>query len=268
MSNPVLGRYANFSGGRRGGGVASWGRDAFHEMNDSGAMLRGQMSNRGGGRLTLDDVLMKTLVLFAVLVPVALAAAFFTPPALQGTVMLVSLVALIVLGIATMVKKTVSPAFVFLYVTVKGVFAGVLSAMYAYLFDGAVTTALIATVVAAVTVIAGVKVGILRTSPRARKIFGFLLLGYFAFSIIAVVAALAGFPILTFGSGFLVLVSVFGVGMAVFSFVTDVEDVQAAVQAGVPESESWRLAFGVAVSLVWLYLEILRLVGALQSFSD
>lgn len=219
-------------------------------------------------RITLDDVLMKALALFGILVPTAIATAFLVPQALLGTVWLGTFAIGIVLGIVIAVKKTVSVPLIIAYTLVQGVFTGAASAFYNHMFEGAVTTAVVATTVTALVVIFGVKSGFLRTSGTARKIFGYLLLGYFSFTLIAVGAALLGMPILTLGSPLLLIVAVFGVGMATFSFVTDVEDVQVAVANGAPKGEDWRLAFGVVVSLVWLYLEILRLIAAIRSIAD
>lgn len=251
MSNPVIQKYASFDNKHNG----------YQPIE-----IRDHLKTDRA--ITLDDVLVKTLILFAVLIPVAGIAYFLTPPALMGTALLGSLAATLVLGVIIALKRKVSVPLIFAYVVLKGVFAGVLSASYNYMFDGIVTTALVSTAITAVVVIGGVKMGILRTSSRARQIFGYLMIGYFVFSLVALGAALLGFGFLHFGSPLLLAVAVFGVGMAVFCFVTDVEDVKHAVSTGLPASEDWRLAFGITVSLVWLYLEILRLIAAVRSMVE
>ena len=59
----------------------------------------------------------------------------------------------------------------------------------------------------------------------------------------------------------LLLISAFGVGLAVFNLILDFDYIENGVRNGLPEKESWRAAFGLMVTLVWLYLEILRLLG-------
>ena len=66
------------------------------------------------------------------------------------------------------------------------------------------------------------------------------------------------------------IVGVFGVALASYSLVLDFTNTTEAVEAGLaPSGESWRLAFGLTASLVWLYIEILRILMYLASiFSD
>ena len=67
------------------------------------------------------------------------------------------------------------------------------------------------------------------------------------------------------GSGLLGIgISLLGVGLASYSLAIDFDDIENAVRAGMPEKVSWMLAFGLIVTLVWLYLEILRLLAVLR----
>lgn len=52
--------------------------------------------------------------------------------------------------------------------------------------------------------------------------------------------------------------------MASYSLVMDFEDVQHATEAGVPRKYAWRIAFGLAVTLIWMYIEILRILAILR----
>jgi len=58
---------------------------------------------------------------------------------------------------------------------------------------------------------------------------------------------------------------VLGVGLAAFSLIMDFDLISQAVRAGAPEHESWRLAFGLLVTLIWLYLELLRLISIIAA---
>jgi uncharacterized YccA/Bax inhibitor family protein len=62
-----------------------------------------------------------------------------------------------------------------------------------------------------------------------------------------------------------ILLCMAGVALASFSLVLDFDAIEEGVKLGVPERESWRAAFGLTVTLVWLYLEILRLLAILNS---
>ena len=60
----------------------------------------------------------------------------------------------------------------------------------------------------------------------------------------------------------------FGVGLAAFSLMLDFESISRGVRMGLPERESWRMAFGLLVTLIWLYLEILRLLAIIAASRD
>lgn len=216
---------------------------------------------------TYSDVLQKTAVQFAVVLPVALIVGLFTPTATLSAISLVSSLAALVLCFIISMKRSVSVPLIFLYAVVEGAFVGSLTALYGYMFNGVVLTAVFATTITATAIIIGENVGFLKTSPRSRKIFSYLIIGYILFSLAMLAAGFLGYP-MRFGSSLSILVSIFGTGMASFSLLSSVEDVKRSTQYGVPEKEAWRLAFGLVVSLVWLYVEILRLVANLSSLSS
>ena len=62
--------------------------------------------------------------------------------------------------------------------------------------------------------------------------------------------------------------ALFGVGLASFSLMLDFQSIRQAISMGLPERESWRLAFGLTVTLVWLYLEMLRLFAIIAGRRD
>jgi uncharacterized YccA/Bax inhibitor family protein len=70
-----------------------------------------------------------------------------------------------------------------------------------------------------------------------------------------------GFP----GGSTGLLIAVAGVALASFFLVLDFDQIDKTIAAGAPQEESWRCAFGLMVTLVWLYLEILRLISILRS---
>lgn len=61
------------------------------------------------------------------------------------------------------------------------------------------------------------------------------------------------------------LVSAFAVGLAVFTLILDFDYIERGIAMGLPEQESWRAAFGLTVTLIWMYIEILRILAILRS---
>jgi uncharacterized YccA/Bax inhibitor family protein len=64
-----------------------------------------------------------------------------------------------------------------------------------------------------------------------------------------------------YGTQFGIIVAVLGVLLAAFFLLLDFEAISQGIKMGVPERESWRMAFGLMVTLIWLYLEFLRLLA-------
>ena len=154
-----------------------------------------------------------------------------------------------------------------LYAALEGVFVGAISMVFEAAFEGVVTTAIIATTATFAGMFVAWKVGIIKVTDKSRRIFGMAIMGYLLFGIANVVASFMGvgngwgFG----GSGLLGIgISVLGVGLASYSLAIDFDSVDRAVAAQLPEKYSWLMAHGLIVSLVWLYLEMLRLFARMR----
>ncbi len=224
------------------------------------------------GRLTLDDVVMKTLGLFAVVVVVGAASWFVVADperaGLSLPLMLGGMLGSLAIGLVIAFKKTISVPLIVLYAVLEGVFVGAISSVFERMFPGVVTTAVIATVSTFAGMFLAWKFGIIKVTDKSRRIFGMAIMGYLLFSLANVVASFMGVGG-TWGFGgknslLGIGISVLGVGLASYSLAIDFDSVDRAVAARLPEKYSWLLAHGLIVSLVWLYLEILRLLARLR----
>ena len=222
------------------------------------------------GRVTLDDVVMKTMGLFVVLLAGAGAAWVLSDqtPSLALPMVLGGMLLALVLGFAIALKKTISVPLIVLYAAVEGVFVGAISNYYNDRFgQGLVSTAVIATLSVFAAMFVGWKSGVIKVTERSRRIFGMALIGYLIFALVNVFASFMGvgggwgFG----GSGMLgIAISLFAVGLASYSLAIDFDTIDRAVAAGAPEKYSWLLGHGLIVSLVWLYLEMLRLLARMR----
>ncbi|HEY8307138.1 MAG TPA: Bax inhibitor-1/YccA family protein [Lapillicoccus sp.] len=221
------------------------------------------------GRLTYDDVVVKTLGLFVVLVAAAAGSWFLTRgnPALLMPFWLGGALLGFGVALAVIFMKTISAPLIVLYALLEGVFLGAFSQVMEQRWPGIVTTAVVATLCTFAGMLAGYRFGIIKVTSRSRRIFGMAMIGYLLYSVVNVVALMFGW---TSGWGFNssgllgVGVSLLGVGLAAYSLAIDFDDIGNAVRVGMPEKVSWKLAFGLIVTLVWLYLEILRLLAVLR----
>ena len=207
-------------------------------------------------RMTMDDVIVKTGILLAIVVGVGAVSWVAGVPLGIG-----ALAALVGFGLAmvNIFKKQVSPGLVMAYAAAQGVFLGTISASYNGQYRGIVVQAVVGTAAVFGAVLMGYKSGRLRATPKFRKVVTFGLIG--------LVAAFTSGDPLGISGGNTGLSILFTGGLIVFgalTFVLDFDQADAMIAAGVPEREAWRVGFGLIVGLVFLYLNVLRLLSYFQ----
>ena len=216
-----------------------------------------------GERLTMNDVMVKTGINLG-LVAVGAAVAWNAP-----VLLLLGMVGGLVLGLVNSFKKKVSPILVMTYALMEGLLLGGLSAVVDMRYPGVAVQAVLATLVVAGTTLTLFANGKLRATPKLNKIFMIGAIGYMAYGFISILGAgIFGSSLNSFSIGGIPLglvVGLFAVALATYSLLLDFTTTSEAVEAGLPERESWRLAFGLTASLVWLYVEILRVLMYLAS---
>lgn len=218
------------------------------------------------GRMTVEDTVVKTLLVFGILVASAVAGWMFASP----LVMIGGLLGGLVLGLINTFKKVPSPALIVGYAVLEGLFVGGISNIYNSMWDGIVTEAVIGTLgVIGVTLFLFLS-GKFRSSARMTKIVTVAMVGYLVYQVVNMVLMVTG---VTGGAAFgLSSMSIAGVPLGVviglvvvflaaYSLVLDFESIKLGAERGAPAVYAWQGAFGVAVTVVWLYLEILRMLA-------
>ncbi len=215
-------------------------------------------------RMTYQDTIFKTLGGFAVLL--VGAAVGWMIPALA----IVGAIAGLVLALVNIFKRKPSPALILAYAFAEGLLVGGVSNFFNQMTEGIVPMAVLGTLGVVGVTLALFANGKVRTSRRATKIFLVAIVGYAAFSLVNIVLMLTG-VVDSFGGG-LRNVEILGmplgiplgilvVLLAAYSLVMDFEQVKNGVESGAPRIYGWTAAFGIMVTVVWLYLEILRLLS-------
>ena len=212
--------------------------------------------------MTVDDVVTKTGITLAVLV----AAAAVTWISEQWWLALPA--ALVGFGLAMVVifKKTVSPPLILAYAAVQGVFLGGISAIFNARFPGVVLNAVVGTAAVFGGMLVVYKTGAVRVTPRFQKWMMGALIGVVGLMLVNLVASFftPGGLGLRAGGTTAIIFSLVCIGVAAFSFLMDFDAADKAIRAGAPEKFAWYTAFGLTVTLVWLYLEMLRLLSYFQ----
>jgi len=261
-SNPVLGRaFNNKRGFASMGSVATAPAEAtLEDLYNAPAA-----SSLRTGRMTMDDVVTRTGILFGVLV--IFGAAAWTLNLGMG-VMMIGILVGFGLAMALTFSKTVRPPLAIAYAAVEGLALGTLSHYYNLAYPGIVSQAILGTLAAFVGVLFAYRSGKVRVTPRFTRIVMGAAIGYLVLGVISMFAAFAhvGGGMGFYGiHGLGLLLAVAGVGLASVFLILDFDQIQKGVAAGLPEAESWRAAFGLMVTLVWLYMEVLRLLSILRN---
>jgi uncharacterized YccA/Bax inhibitor family protein len=218
------------------------------------------------GRMTFDDVIVKTAACLGVLL-VGAAVTMFVCMGLASMLMIVGALGGFVLAMVNTFKKQPSPALILAYAGLEGLFLGGLTRVLDTMYPGVGLQAVIGTLsVFAVTLVL-FKSGKVRATPKAMRFFMIAMVGYALFSVVNLVMMLTGLTTEPFGlrSGVIgVAIGVLAIGLAAFSLVMDFTSIEAGVRNGAPQRFSWTAAFGLTVTLVWLYVEIIRLLAILR----
>ncbi len=224
------------------------------------------------GRMTFDDVIMKTAACLGVLV-VGAAVTLIAPQGLSMMLMLVGVLGGFALAMVNTFKKQPSPALILAYAGLEGLFLGGLTRILDGMFPGVGLQAVIGTLsVFAVTLVL-FKSGKVRATPKAMRFFMIAMIGYAVFALVNMVMVWTGvvnspFGLSTsveiFGIPLGVFIGLLAIGLAAFSLIMDFTSIEAGVRSGAPQRFSWTAAFGLTVTLVWLYVEIIRLLSILR----
>jgi uncharacterized YccA/Bax inhibitor family protein len=229
-----------------------------------------------GRVMTINDVVVRTATMF---VPLLITAYFAWTLQVGFGVVLIAMFVALGLGFWGALSKTVRPVVFLAYATVEGVVVGGFSFwMQEYVNQSQwaagnpdppniVMQAVLGTLAAFAAMLFLYGTRIIKVTGRFKKMMMIAFLAYFGIAIASLVGALFG---VGGGWGFYgmdglgILLCVAGVALASFSLVLDFDAIETGITMGVPERESWRAAFGLTVTLIWLYLELLRLLAILN----
>lgn len=273
-SNPVFrslpkgqGGYAQF-----GTGAASFGAQQV-QAQPYATQYPDQQQAGVSRPMTIDDVVTKTGITLAVVTALGVLSYFMVsmnPGLMMPFVLVGSLGGLALILIATFGRKQDNPAIVLSYAALEGVFLGAASFLFANLVStggpGMIAQAIFGTVGVFVGMLVVYRTGAIRVTPKFTRMMVAALFGVLAIALLNMVLALFG---VGGGEGFglrsggplAIIFSLVCIGLAAFMFLIDFDSADQMIRAGAPEKAAWGVALGLTVTLVWLYLEILRLLS-------
>jgi uncharacterized YccA/Bax inhibitor family protein len=265
-SNPVLGRLGEVARSERASGYPSAPQYGYSVPPGFGAPVS------VGRMMTIDDVVTRT-VLLVFLTTASGAVSWLT---LRGGpvttfAMIGSTLAAFVLAMVISFARITNPLIISAYAVLEGIFLGVVSRVFEHFYPGIVVQAVVGTVAVFGGMAVLYKTRVLRATPRfTRWVIG-ALIGVVALSLLNFVFAIFGGNLglvqydPTGHAGMLAIVfSLVCIGIGALTFIIDFDAVEQGIRAGLPERYAWYCAFGLEVGLVFLYWQILRLLGYLR----
>jgi uncharacterized YccA/Bax inhibitor family protein len=228
--------------------------------------------------MTIDSVVQRTALTLAVVLVTAAATWWWIGDMVTGqlvddqalaratTLSLVGAGLAFALSLVNSFKRVISPALVLAFAAAEGVALGGLSKFFDARFgDGIVTQAVLGTFAAFAGTLAAYRFFDIKVGQRFRTFVIAGMFGVVGLGVLSLVLGLFGIDTGLFGFGGLGLVmAVVGLVLGVFMLILDFDFVEQGVANGLPERESWRAAFGLTVSLVWIYTNLLRILAILR----
>lgn len=220
------------------------------------------------GIMTFENTMNKVIVSFALVLVGALVG--WALPGLTFPAMLIGLG----LGLVNIFKKEPNKGLILAYAAVEGIFVGGLSRILEAGAPGIVSQAVIATACVIGVTLFLYKTGYIRTSPKMTKFFIIAGSAYLVFSLVNFFLMLSGATnsawglrtdITVFGIPLGLILGVFAVLMGAYSLIMDFDFVENGVANRIPEKYGWTAAFGIVVTVVWIYVEIIRLLSIIRN---
>ncbi len=262
-SNPAFSR--GFPGATQSGQSGSWGSPAQQPYGapaqQSPYAQPSPYTATGAQYMTMDDVVAKTGISFLVTV-LAAAAVWFAPGSAAWGLALPAVLVAFVVGMVISFKQIASPFATLAYAALMGAGVGAISEAFNTVYPGIVVQAVIGTFGVFTGMLVVYKTGAIRVTPKLTRWVVGAMFGVLALMLVNLVASLFGFNTgLRDGGPLAIVFSLVVIGVAAFSLLLDFDMADEAIRRGVAPKFAWYIAFGLLVTVVWLYLEILRLLS-------
>ena len=225
------------------------------------------------GTMTYDDVVVKSIMCFGLLL-VGATAGWMTGIVAMGVAFVLFFASCAVtlgLGLFIQFSKKIRPAAIIAYSLIQGFTLGVISYTFEAYFPGIVVTAVLATLVVIGTTLAAFMMGFVRNSSTLTRVAGIGSVAFFFYYLVSFALSMTGLVDMTavrnttiFGIPLGVIIGVLAVFIGVLCLVRDFDAVKVGVASNVPVKYSWLCTFAIMTDVIWIYLEILRILSYLM----
>ena len=222
------------------------------------------------GTMTFDDVVVKSIMCFGLLLVGAVAGWMTGIVAMGVALVLFFASCAVTLGLAIFIRlsKKIRPGAIVTYSLIEGFSLGVISYTFEAYFPGIVISAVLATLVVIGTTLAAFMLGFVRNSSTLTRVAGIGSLAFFFYYFVTFALSVTGLVDMTavnnakiFGIPLGIIIGVLAVFIGVLCLVRDFDAVKVGVANNVPEKYSWLCTFAIMTDVIWIYLEILKILS-------
>lgn len=222
------------------------------------------------GTMTFDDVVVKSIMCFGLLLVGAVAGWMTGIVAMGVALVLFFASCAVTLGLAIFIRlsKKIRPGAIVTYSLIEGFSLGVISYTFEAYFPGIVISAVLATLVVIGTTLAAFMMGFVRNSSTLTRVAGIGSLAFFFYYLVTFALSVTGLVDMTavnnakiFGIPLGIIIGVLAVFIGVLCLVRDFDAVKVGVANNVPEKYSWLCTFAIMTDVIWIYLEILKILS-------
>jgi uncharacterized YccA/Bax inhibitor family protein len=256
VSNPVINKFGQASGGGNNAPSAADLQGLFDKPAYTGPRAPARY-------MTLDDVVQRTAAMLGTILLAGTITWVALPDRLYTPVLIISMMAGLGLGLFMAFTMRVNAATALIYSAAEGVLLGAISHAFESRWHGIVIQAVTGTVMVAAGMLFVYKIGAIRVTPRFTRILVGATIGAFGLMVVNLIAYLFSSDGLGLRSGgpLAVVFSLACIVIAALNLVYDFDMVERGIRQGAPQKFAWYASFGITVTLIWLYIEILRLLG-------
>ncbi|WP_199849708.1 Bax inhibitor-1/YccA family protein [Blastococcus sp. Marseille-P5729] len=288
MSNPSLKRVVSGAGTAPQQGYQTWstpgqapaygqGMPGYPQPGYPQPGFPGQPPVRSASSyLDMNDIVTKTAISIVTVIVAGIATWLLLGPseaevyneggaAYSGLMTVAVIAALVgfVLGLVNSFKRTPSAPLVLAYCIAEGVFLGGITGMFEQFYPGIAVQAVMGTIGVFIGMLIVYRTGAIRVTPKFQRWLAAAVMGAVVLMLFNLVywAITGNVTILRDGGPVAIGFSLLMIGIAAFTLLSDFDLAEQAIRRGAPKVFAWGIAFGLVVSLVWLYIEILRLLS-------
>lgn len=219
----------------------------------------------GEQTMTTNGVINKSFFLWAILAFGAYLG--WSYPAVTAPLMMPIVIGTFILALVTIFKKNISPFTSPVYAFCEGLLLGVLTLLFEKQYPGIAVNAIFLTISVLFCMLAAFKAGIIKPTNKFYAIVGVSTMAVCLLYIVDLLVTLfggAGFSFISGSTTVGILFSVFVVIIASLNLILDFDIIQKGVASGAPKYMEWYGAFALMITIIWLYIEILRLLGKIR----